>query len=277
MLEEKKETVPPLLLLENLHVAIHKGKKSFPLIKDVSFSLYPQETLALVGESGSGKSITAQAIIQLFYTEAIRATQGKIIFAEKNLLHFSLEQMRNIRGKEISFIPQNPLSALNPTSTIGFQLMEAIKTCAFYSKKEKQSLAADMLALVGFADPIRTMNTYPHELSGGMRQRVLIAMALINKPKLVIADEPTTALDMTIQAQILDLLKSLQKQFRTSLLFITHDFGVVAQIADRVAVMYAGQVVECADVNNIFYSPQHSYTQSLIHSLPNPQESYAHD
>ena len=252
----------PQLLIENLSIRT----PSRVLVNDLSLAIYPGETVALVGESGSGKTLTAQAIVQLFASPTISICGGAIFFEGKNLLECRPQEMQALRGSDLAFIPQNPLSSLNPTLTIGFQLMEAMK--ARISRQKKRELVLEMLQLVGFSAPREQIKAYPHELSGGMRQRVLIAMALINKPKLVIADEPTTALDMTVQAQILDLLCDLKKRCNLSLLFITHDLGIVAQIASRVVVMHAGCVVEAQDVDGFFYSPQHAYTQELIHSVP---------
>lgn len=234
------------------------------LVNEISFWIDSGETVALVGESGSGKTVTAHAIIQLLSASGLTAHSNHIFFNGIDLTQASEKMIRNLRGQEIGFIPQNPLSSLNPTLTIGFQVMEAIRK----ETKQKRTIVCDMLYKVGFPDPEKQMRCYPHELSGGMRQRVLIAMALINNPKLVIADEPTTALDMTIQAQILDVLCKLKKEYNMSLLFITHDLGIVAQIADRVIVMYKGQIVEVAHTTRLFYSPEHPYTQSLLATLP---------
>jgi oligopeptide/dipeptide ABC transporter ATP-binding protein len=258
----------PLLSVEHLHVTLDTPEGPEPLLRDVSFRIYPQETLALVGESGSGKTITAMAIMNLFRSPLTRVAGGKILFEGKNLLNNSQSQMRKLRGKSIGFIPQSPLSCLNPTLQIGTQLMEAMSRELYPTRDERYIAASEMLRQVGFSDCMRRLSAYPHELSGGMRQRLLIAMALVNRPKLVIADEPTTALDVTIQAQVLDLLLQLQKEMGMSLLFITHDMGVVAQIADRVAVMYAGNIVEQSEVQEIFSKPRHPYTQALLACLP---------
>ncbi len=248
----------PLLVVKNLYVTLDSAQGPQPLLRDVSFTLYPQETLALVGESGSGKTITAMSIMNLFRSPLTKIAGGQILFEGQNLLHKTPQEMRALRGKSIAFIPQSPLSCLNPTLQIGTQLMESMCTSLYPSSDERYTAAAEMLRQVGFSDCMRRLAAYPHELSGGMRQRLLIAMALVNRPKLVIADEPTTALDVTIQAQVLDLLMQLQKELGMGLLFITHDMGVVAKIADRVAVMYAGNIVEQANVKEIFSKPQTS-------------------
>lgn len=258
----------PLLVVKNLYVTLDSAQGPQPLLRDVSFTLYPQETLALVGESGSGKTITAMSIMNLFRSPLTKIAGGQILFEGQNLLHKTPQEMRALRGKSIAFIPQSPLSCLNPTLQIGTQLMESMCTSLYPSSDERYTAAAEMLRQVGFSDCMRRLAAYPHELSGGMRQRLLIAMALVNRPKLVIADEPTTALDVTIQAQVLDLLMQLQKELGMGLLFITHDMGVVAKIADRVAVMYAGNIVEQANVKEIFSKPQHPYTEALLECLP---------
>lgn len=258
----------PLLKVQNLHVTLDTSTGREPLLRDVSFSLYPHETLALVGESGSGKTITAMSIMNLFRSPLTKVAGGQILFEGENLLTKSQSEMRKLRGNKIAFIPQSPLSCLNPTLQIGTQLMETMNTDLYPSSDERYEAAAEMLRQVGFSDCMRRLGAYPYELSGGMRQRLLIAMALVNRPKLVIADEPTTALDVTIQAQVLDLLMQLQKELGMSLLFITHDMGVVAKIADRVAVMYAGNIVEQATVKEIFAKPEHPYTQALLGCLP---------
>ncbi len=257
-----------LLSVENLSVTLDTRHGPLPLLRDVSFSLYPQETLALVGESGSGKTITAMAIMNLFRSPLTKIAGGKIIFDGENLIEKSQSEMRKLRGTKIAFIPQSPLSCLNPTLQIGTQLMETMSSELYPSKEAKYYAASEMLRNVGFSDCMRRLSAYPYELSGGMRQRLLIAMALVNRPKLVIADEPTTALDVTIQAQVLDLLKQLQKEMGMSLVFITHDMGVVAKISDRVAVMYAGNIVEQAEAREIFARPQHPYTEALLACLP---------
>ncbi len=264
-----------LLSVQNLIVTLDTSHGREPLVRDISFDLYPHKTLALVGESGSGKTITAMAIMNLFRSPLTKVTSGKILFEGENLLDKSSLEMRRLRGKDLAFIPQSPLSCLNPTLQIGTQLMESMCKDIYPTYDDRYFAAAEMLRQVGFSDCMRRLSAYPHELSGGMRQRLLIAMALINRPKVVIADEPTTALDVTIQAQVLDLLMQLQQELGMSLLFITHDMGVVAKIADYVAVMYAGKIVEQADVKKIFEKPEHPYTQALLACLPRLKDHHA--
>lgn len=251
----------PLLEVKDLSIAFKKEKESVRVVDNISFSLHEGETLALVGESGSGKSVTAQTILRLCECYS----QGKILFEGDNLLDFSEKQMLNIRGKKIGMIFQDPITSLNPTLKIGEQITEGLNL----SKKEKKLRLIEILHSVGISEPQLRMRQYPHELSGGMRQRVMIAIAMISSPKLLIADEPTTALDVTIQAQILELMKSIQKKMKMAILLITHDLRIVAGMADRVLVMYRGQIVETGSVESIFYSPSHPYTEALLHSLPN--------
>jgi oligopeptide/dipeptide ABC transporter ATP-binding protein len=253
----------PVLEVMDLSVSAY----GVPLIHDVSFQILPKETLALVGESGCGKSITAQAIIQLFNSDSVAISSGKILFGDKNLVEEPALKLRKIRGKDLAFVQQNPQNSLNPTLTIGSQLMECIKPELCTTKHQKKELASEILFLVGISDVEARFFAYPRSLSGGMRQRVLIAMAVINNPKLLIADEPTTALDVTIQAQILDLLLSLQEKTGMSMLFISHDMAAIARIAHRVAVMYAGSLVESGEINDIFYTPAHPYTKMLLSCL----------
>jgi len=261
-------TQAPLLQIDDLRVSSLEAHRTLDIVRGISFSLFPHQTLALVGESGSGKTMTAHALIRLFRQESIRITGGQIFFNDENLLQKSEKEMQAIRGKEIAFVSQNPLNSLNPSLQIGTQLLESIKPDTPLSKHALYERCYEMLHLVGFSDCKKRFSSYPSELSGGMRQRLLIAMALINHPKILIADEPTTALDVTIQAQILDLLLSLQEKMGMSILFITHDLGVVAKIAHDVCVMYSGKIVERADVNTIFYEPKHPYTQALLKCLP---------
>lgn len=254
-----------LLSIENLSIGTSDSKEE--LVRSVSLSLFPAETVALVGESGSGKTLTASSILGLFASPNIAVTHGKIFLHGDNLLEKSAKEMRSIRGSVIAYIPQNPLNALNPTLKVGTQLIEGLHI----AKEDATQQAIDMLYHVGINNPHTRFHNYPHELSGGMRQRVLIAMSLIKRPTLLIADEPTTALDVTIQAEILSLLQELQKKFAMALLFITHDFGIVAEIADRVAVMYKGSIVEEGDVRSIFKRPLHPYTESLLQAIPHIQ------
>ena len=258
-----------ILDVQGLSIALSgktkEGKnRTTDLVKDLSFSLAKAKTLALVGESGSGKSLTAQAILKLFCAPNLYIKSGVILFQGEDLACKSEKEMQKLRGKEIAFISQNPMSALNPTLTVGFQLME----CLQVTKEVAKERAFEMLQAVGIHDVRCRFSSYPHELSGGQKQRILIAMSLMNKPKLLIADEPTTALDVTIQAEILDLLRSLQKKMEMALIFITHDLSIVAQIADTVAVMYAGKIVELGALDEIFYNPLHPYTKVLLSSVP---------
>lgn len=236
---------------------------------DISFQIKAGSTLALVGESGSGKSVTSLSVMRLVPPPG-RIVNGEIILNGRNLLSLADEEMRNLRGREIAMIFQDPMTSLNPVFTVGAQISEAIELHQGLSRKRARAKAVEMMERVKIPDAGRRVADYPHQLSGGMRQRVMIAMALSCNPKLLIADEPTTALDVTIQAEILDLLKSLRDDFNLSMLLITHDLGVVAETADRVAVMYSGSIVEEAPVGEIFYSPKHPYTEGLLRSVPRP-------
>ncbi|MBR1607526.1 MAG: ABC transporter ATP-binding protein [Clostridia bacterium] len=234
-------------------------------VEDVSFDLKRGETLGIVGESGSGKSVTMLSVIRLVTG---KITDGEILFDGRDLRKLSDKEMIALRGKDITMVFQDPMTSLDPVYTIGFQLMEPILKHNKCSRQEAFDRAVQMLEKVGIANARERMKEYPHQLSGGMRQRVIIAMALTCNPKLLIADEPTTALDVTIQAQILDLMKQLKKDSDMSIILITHDLGVVAQMCDRVNVMYCGQIVESAPVNELFHDPRHKYTQGLLHSIP---------
>lgn len=239
----------------------------FPAIKDVNLSLKKGETLCIVGESGSGKTITAMSLMQLLPSVGEIAS-GEIIFRGINLVKLNRKEMNKIRGKSISMIFQDPVSALDPVYTCGSQITEAIQIHDVISKAEAKNRAIELLKQVRIPHPERIFDAYPHELSGGMCQRVMIAMALSCNPELLIADEPTTALDVTVQAKILELLNKIKKEFNMGILLITHDLGVVAEMADRVAVMYAGQIVEETDVHTLFKNPKHPYTKGLIKSVP---------
>ncbi|MBQ7520337.1 MAG: ABC transporter ATP-binding protein [Clostridia bacterium] len=234
-------------------------------VEDVSFDLKRGETLGIVGESGSGKSVTMLSVIRLVTG---KITDGEILFDGRDLRKLSDKEMIALRGKDITMVFQDPMTSLDPVYTIGYQLMEPILKHNKCSRQEAFDRAVQMLEKVGIANARERMKEYPHQLSGGMRQRVIIAMALTCNPKLLIADEPTTALDVTIQAQILDLMKQLKKDSDMSIILITHDLGVVAQMCDRVNVMYCGQIVESAPVNELFHDPRHKYTQGLLHSIP---------
>ncbi len=237
-------------------------------VDDVSFSIPEGQTLGIVGESGSGKSVTATSIMRLIPTPPGRIVTGDIRFEGRKVLKLSGEEMRKLRGGDISMIFQDPMTSLNPLLTIGRQIAESVREHQGLDRKRANARAAEMLTLVGMPEAKKRLGSFPHEFSGGMRQRVMIAMALANNPKLLIADEPTTALDVTIQAQILDLIRALSREFHTSVIIITHDLGVVAGLADRVVVMYAGKVVETASVADIFDRPTHPYTHALLQSIP---------
>src|SRR5215212_5798498 len=237
-------------------------------VDGVSFSLEPGETLGIVGESGSGKSVTALSIMQLNPKPPVEYPEGEILFEDQDLLKVSENRMQEIRGNDIAMIFQDPMTSLNPVFTVGNQIREAIRIHQNVSKSEAQEKTVQVLRDVGIANPERTAKEYPHQFSGGMRQRAMIAMALSCNPKLIIADEPTTALDVTIQAQILDLMIGLQDRLGMSILLITHDLGVVAETCDDVVVMYAGRVVERGPAAEVFGSPQHPYTEALLQSIP---------
>ncbi len=270
MLTESKFQNPKSKILEvsDLRVYFHTGEGALKAVNGVSFSINPGETLGVVGESGCGKSVTAFSILQLLASPPARYEGGEIIFRGENLLSLSDKQMRRVRGRLISMIFQEPMSSLNPIMTIGSQITEAVLAHQEKSKNEAREIATQMLRRVGIPSPETRFNDYPHQLSGGMKQRAMIAIALVCRPLLLIADEPTTALDVTIQAQILDLLGQLQREFDMAVLLITHDLGVVAETCDRVAVMYAGKIVEYASVNDLFARPKHPYTHGLFRSLP---------
>lgn len=259
----------PLLSVHDLYVQFETPYGNIQATSGVSFNIYPGETLAIVGESGSGKSVSALSIMGLLPTENC-TTSGEILFEGKNLLTLSAKAYRKIRGGTIGMVFQDPMTSLNPTMKVGKQIAEGIHRQRSVSRKRASKIAMEMLERVGIPRPEKRYHQYPHEFSGGMRQRALIAMALACKPKLLIADEPTTALDVTIEAQILDLLRDLQKETGTSILLITHDLGVVAGMADRVIVMYAGRAVESGSVEKIFHHSTHPYTRGLLNSIPHP-------
>ena len=258
-----------LLKVDELRTEFFSSKtSSVTAVDKVSFDIYKGEILGLVGESGCGKSVTSLSVMQLLKDTPGKVTHGQVLLDGKDLLKMPDAEIRSIRGGRMSMIFQEPMSALNPSMRIDRQMMETIMLHTNKSKEEARSHAAAMLGKVGIPDPPRVLKNYPHQLSGGMRQRVMIAMALSCDPQLLIADEPTTALDVTIQAQILDLMKKLQKEDQSSILLITHDLGVVAEMCTRVIVMYAGKIVEEAPVEQLFASPTHPYTQGLIASVP---------
>ncbi|MCW3098209.1 MAG: Peptide transporter ATP-binding protein [Chthonomonadaceae bacterium] len=258
----------PLLQVENLRTYFHTPYGIARAVDGVSFTVPAGETVAIVGESGCGKSMTALSILQLVPEPAGYIDSGRILFEGKDLLDRTWDQMREVRGRDIAMIFQEPMTSLNAVFTIGTQLTEAMTIHGTATQAEAEKRAITLLERVKLPQPQQVMRQYPHELSGGMRQRVMIAMALANRPKLLIADEPTTALDVTVQAQILDLLRELQAETGMAVLMITHDLGIVARMATQVAVMYAGQVVETAPTRMLFRHPQHPYTKGLFASLP---------
>ena len=256
-----------ILSIENLRIHFETFAGEVQAIRGVNLKLEKGETLALVGESGSGKSVTAKSIMKLLSNNAV-VKEGTITFKGANILEKSERDMQSIRGKKIAMVFQDPMTSLDPTMKIGKQITEVIIKHEKASKEEADKRAEELLELVGIPNAKERMKQYPHQFSGGQRQRIVIAIALACNPDVLIADEPTTALDVTIQAQILELLKELQQQFQMAIIFITHDLGVVANVADRVAVMYAGKVVEVGTANEVFYNPQHPYTWGLLRSMP---------
>lgn len=259
----------PLLQIENLEVEFFTRMGAVHAVDGVSLSINPGETLGLVGESGSGKSVTARAIMRLVPNPPGRYTGGRILFDGRDLLTISEGEMQALRGGQISMVFQDPMTFLNPVYTAGEQVAEAIRTHQGASRADAKAQTIELFRTVGIPNAEARFSAYPHELSGGLRQRVMISMALSSRPKLLIADEPTTALDVTIQAQILDLLRGLQQEFGMSILLITHDLGVVAEMCDRVAVMYAGRIVEQAAIETLFDHPGHPYTSGLMEAIPN--------
>ncbi|KDR95878.1 peptide/nickel transport system ATP-binding protein [Peptoclostridium litorale DSM 5388] len=257
-----------LLDVKDLRTYFYTSEGKVPAVDGVSFSVGKGETVAIVGESGSGKSITALSILGCVPSPPGRIESGEIVFEGKNLLEKSKKDMRKIRGNEISMIFQEPMTSLNPVYTVGRQLSEVFEIHHGMNRKEGFKKAEELLEMVGIPSPQERVKQYPHQMSGGMRQRVMIAMALACNPKLIIADEPTTALDVTIQAQILELMKDMKRETKASILIITHDLGVVAEMAERVIVMYAGKVIESATVREIFKNPKHPYTMGLLSSMP---------
>ena len=256
-----------ILSIENLRIHFETFAGEVQAIRGVNLKLQKGETLALVGESGSGKSVTAKSVMKLLSNNAV-VKEGSITFKGENILEKSERDMQSIRGKEIAMVFQDPMTSLDPTMKIGKQITEVILKHEKVSKEEANKRAEELLELVGIPNAKERMKQYPHQFSGGQRQRIVIAIALACNPDVLIADEPTTALDVTIQAQILELLKELQQKFQMAIIFITHDLGVVANVADRVAVMYAGKVVEVGTAEEVFYNPQHPYTWGLLRSMP---------
>lgn len=257
-----------ILDVKNLSVSFETFFGEVEAVRDITFHLNRKETLAIVGESGSGKSVTASSIMQLLPKPAAVYKNGEIYFEGINILEKTDKEMEDVRGNEISMIFQDPMTYLNPTMKVGPQIVEGALKHKKISKKDARDRAIELLDLVAVPQPDKRVDQYPHQFSGGMRQRVMIAMAMANNPKLLIADEPTTALDVTVQAQILELMNKLKNEFDVSIILITHDLGVVAEMADRIAVMYAGQIVEQGTADEIFYNPQHPYTEKLLESVP---------
>ncbi len=257
-----------LLSVENLKTYFYTSEGVVPAVDDVSFHVNEGETLGIVGESGCGKSVTALSILQLIPMPPGKIESGRIIFDGENLLHKSKRQIRNVRGCSISMVFQEVMTSLNPVMKVGRQISEAIELHQNISAHEARKKTIEYLRIVGIANPEKRVNEYPYQLSGGMRQRIMIAIAIVCNPKLIIADEPTTALDVTIQAQVLDLMLDLKSKLGTAILLITHDLGLIAETAERIIVMYAGKIVEEADVNDLFEDPQHPYTRGLLTSIP---------
>jgi peptide/nickel transport system ATP-binding protein len=258
----------PLLSVEGLGIDFLTDRGWVPVVEDVSFSVAAGETLGLVGESGSGKTVSSLAVMQLVPMPPGRFSGGRIVFDGRDLMTLEERTLRTVRGNDIAMVFQESMTSLNPAFTIGDQIAEGVRAHLALPRRAAHDRAVEVLDLVGIPSPRERAGAYPHEFSGGMRQRAAIAMALACEPRLLIADEPTTALDVTVQAQVLELLRTLQQRFGMAMLFITHNLGVVADICDRVAVMYAGQVVEVAGVDDLFASPAHPYTEGLLRAMP---------
>ena len=264
----QQQSQQPLLEVNNLNIAFETSRGDVRPVRDVSFAIYPGQTVALVGESGCGKSVTAMSVLRLIPSPPGKVLAGEVKFEGRDLLRLPEREMREVRGGQIAMIFQEPMTSLNPVYTIGDQIVEAVTLHQKVNTRQAYEIAEQALKEVGIADAGRRLHEYPHQMSGGMRQRVMIAMALSCRPKLLIADEPTTALDVTIQAQILELLRKLQRETGMAILLITHDLGVVAENADVVNVMYASRIVESATVEDLFDKPQHPYTEGLFRSVP---------
>lgn len=259
----------PILSVKNLHFTFDTYMGKVYAVRGVEFDLNKGETLAIVGESGSGKSVTSKSLIRLIPPNQGAIEKGEIIFEGKDLAQATERELESIRGSELSMIFQDPLTSLNPTMTVGKQILESIQEHQNISSKEAHEKVIELLTLVGIPNAESRVKQYPHQFSGGMRQRVMISIALACNPKVLIADEPTTALDVTIQAQILDLMRKLQQNMNTSIVLITHDLGVVANMAQKIAVMYGGMIVETGTAEDIFFDPKHPYTWGLLASIPN--------
>ncbi len=263
----------PLLQVKNLYTSFYTDAGEVRAVNGISYNLDRGRVLGIVGESGSGKSVSAYSIMRIL-TDTGRVTAGEVLFNGENILQYTPQQMQAFRGSRISMIFQDPMTCLNPVFTVGYQLREAIRIHTDRTKEQVKARALEMLQLVGVNEPEKRLKQYPHELSGGMRQRVMIAMALACEPDILIADEPTTALDVTIQAQILELMQSLQKKMGMAIIMITHDLGVIADMCDEIIVMYAGKVCERGTADEIFYNPRHEYTKGLIRSIPRVSEKH---
>ena len=263
----------PVLQVKNLHTSVFTDAGEVKAVNGISYNLDAGKVLGIVGESGSGKSVSAYSVLRIL-TDTGRVTEGEVLFKGENILNYSEQQMQKFRGSRISIIFQDPMTCLNPTFSIGSQLREAIRIHTDRTKEQIQARALEMLQLVGVNEPEKRLKQYPHELSGGMRQRVMIAMALACEPDILIADEPTTALDVTIQAQILELMQDLQKKLGMAIIMITHDLGVIADMCDEIIVMYGGKVCERGTADEIFYNPCHEYTKGLIRSIPRITEKH---
>ncbi|RWP03399.1 MAG: ABC transporter ATP-binding protein [Mesorhizobium sp.] len=263
----------PVLQVSDLRIVFRTRGTTIHAVSGISFELQPSEMLGVVGESGSGKSVTMMSLVKLLPSPPAEVVSGRVRLGYRDLLSLDPSEMRKVRGGEVGFIFQDPMTSLNPVLTVGYQLMEPLRKHFGLSRGEARKRAIELLSLVGIPSPQDRMNDYPHQFSGGMRQRVMIAIALACEPKVLIADEPTTALDVTIQAQILELVKKLRQEMGMSIIWITHDLGVMAGIADRVMVMYGGLVVECAPVDDLYTNPRHPYTRALLETMPRPDHA----
>ncbi len=272
MRKQKDPDRQPILSIQDLRVSFNTYAGEVKAIRGVDINLFPGEIMAVVGESGCGKSVTFQSVMKLLDSPPAEYKGGKVIYQGRNLLECGKKEMEDIRGSEISMILQDPMTALDPTMRIGVQIQEGLLRHTELTRAQAKQRVIEMLALVGIPDPANRFSQYPHEFSGGMRQRVCAAMALVSDPSILIADEPTTALDVTIQAQIMDLLRELRAKLGTAIVLITHDLGVVADMADRIVVMYAGKVVEKGSLHEVFYDSWHPYTWGLMRSMPKMYE-----
>ncbi|MFE0342843.1 ABC transporter ATP-binding protein [Priestia megaterium] len=271
-MDKKAVESTPLLEVKNLQTAFSINDSWHNAVDDVSFQVGRKRIVGVVGESGCGKSVLSLSVIGLLPKVNSQIRSGSVLFKGKNLTHLSEDEMNDVRGKDISMIFQEPMTSLNPVLTIGYQLQEVLFNHMNISKAEAREKSIALLKSVGISRSEKLVDEYPHQLSGGMRQRVMIAMAVACQPKLLIADEPTTALDVTVQAQILELLKEIQESNDMSIIMITHDLGVVAEMCDEVIVMYGGKIVEHTDVDTLFYAPKHPYTKALLHSIPRMED-----